>query len=348
MSGDALAQPIATRAAAREADLHPVLDAQRVTMQFGGLTALRSVDLQIPAGSIISLIGPNGAGKTTFFNIVAGIFEPTKGEIQIDGQPLIGPPTRAWAEPIIWVLPSLIVFAVGWLLGRVQGNPLPFQIGLAAALGLLIISLLLAIIRPPWYRKRLATIGIFKSAQPHHMVRAGIGRTFQNIRLFQNMTARENVQVGMHLRLHATPLDALLATRREAREEEWSRVRAAELMAMVGLTGREEELARNLPYGDQRRLELARALGNDPKLLLLDEPTAGMDPRETAQMTALIGRLRKDLNLAVLLIEHDMHVVMGISDRITVLDHGERIAEGTPDEIRRNPKVIEAYLGAPE
>jgi branched-chain amino acid transport system ATP-binding protein len=246
------------------------------------------------------------------------------------------------------VLPSLIVFAVGWLLGRVQGNPLPFQIGLAAALGLLIISLLLAIIRPPWYRKRLATIGIFKSAQPHHMVRAGIGRTFQNIRLFQNMTARENVQVGMHLRLHATPLDALLATRREAREEEWSRVRAAELMAMVGLTGREEELARNLPYGDQRRLELARALGNDPKLLLLDEPTAGMDPRETAQMTALIGRLRKDLNLAVLLIEHDMHVVMGISDRITVLDHGERIAEGTPDEIRRNPKVIEAYLGAPE
>ena len=348
MSGDALTQPIATRAAAREDDLRHVLDAQRVTMQFGGLTALRSVDLQIPAGSIISLIGPNGAGKTTFFNIVAGIFEPTKGEIQIDGQPLIGPPTRAWAEPIIWVLPSLIVFAIGWLLGRVQGKPLPFQIGLAAALGLLIISLLLAIIRPPWYRKRLATIGIFKSAQPHHMVRAGIGRTFQNIRLFQNMTARENVQVGMHLQLHSTPLDALLATRREAREEEWSRVRASELMAMVGLAGREDELARNLPYGDQRRLELARALGNDPKLLLLDEPTAGMDPRETAQMTALIGRLRKDLNLAILLIEHDMRVVMGISDRITVLDHGERIAEGTPEEIRRNPKVIEAYLGAPE
>jgi len=348
MSGDALTQPIATRAAAREDDLRHVLDAQRVTMQFGGLTALRSVDLQIPAGSIISLIGPNGAGKTTFFNIVAGIFEPTKGEIQIDGQPLIGPPTRAWAEPIIWVLPSLIVFAIGWLLGRVQGKPLPFQIGLAAALGLLIISLLLAIIRPPWYRQRLAAIGIFKSAQPHHIVRAGIGRTFQNIRLFQNMTARENVQVGMHLQLHSTPLDALLATRREAREEEWSRVRASELMAMVGLAGREDELARNLPYGDQRRLELARALGNDPKLLLLDEPTAGMDPRETAQMTALIGRLRKDLNLAILLIEHDMRVVMGISDRITVLDHGERIAEGTPEEIRRNPKVIEAYLGAPE
>jgi len=348
MSGDALTQPIATRAAAREDDLRHVLDAQRVTMQFGGLTALRSVDLQIPAGSIISLIGPNGAGKTTFFNIVAGIFEPTKGEIQIDGQPLIGPPTRAWAEPIIWVLPSLIVFAIGWLLGRVQGKLLPFQIGLAAALGLLIISLLLAIIRPPWYRQRLAAIGIFKSAQPHHIVRAGIGRTFQNIRLFQNMTARENVQVGMHLQLHSTPLDALLATRREAREEEWSRVRASELMAMVGLAGREDELARNLPYGDQRRLELARALGNDPKLLLLDEPTAGMDPRETAQMTALIGRLRKDLNLAILLIEHDMRVVMGISDRITVLDHGERIAEGTPEEIRRNPKVIEAYLGAPE
>ncbi len=348
MSGDTLAQPLATRAGEREAGVRQVLDAQNVTMQFGGLTALRDVDLQIPAGSIISLIGPNGAGKTTFFNIVAGIFEPTKGEILIDGQRMIGPPSRAWAEPIIWVFPSLVVLIVGWLLSKTMGAAAEFQIGVLVALGLLIVSLLLAIIRPLWYRQRLAGIGIFKSAQPHHMVRAGIGRTFQNIRLFQNMTARENVQVGMHLKLHSTPLDALLATRRQAREEERSRARASELMAMVGLAGREDELARNLPYGDQRRLELARALGNDPKLLLLDEPTAGMNPRETTGMTTLIGRLRQELNLAILLIEHDMHVVMGISDRITVLDHGEQIAEGTPEEIRRNPKVIEAYLGAPE
>ncbi len=339
-----------TRATDAVAPVHerPVLAAQGISMQFGGLAALRNVELHIPAGGIVSLIGPNGAGKTTFFNIVAGIFEPTGGNIIIDGNPLIGPPKRAWAEPIVWVLPSVLILLVGWLLGLVSDSPVTLEVGILLAIGVLILSLLLAIIRPPRYRTWLAGIGIFKSAQPHHMVRAGIGRTFQNIRLFQNMSALENVQVGMHLKLDSSPLDALLANSKQAKEEEASRVRARELMAMVGLPGRDDQLARNLPYGDQRRLELARALGNDPKLLLLDEPTAGMNPNETAEMTALISRLRSTLGVAVLLIEHDMRVVMGISDRITVLDHGEQIAEGTPEEIRRNPKVIEAYLGAPE
>jgi ABC-type branched-subunit amino acid transport system ATPase component len=332
----------------RADETHPVLHADGISMQFGGLAALRNVELKIPAGGIISLIGPNGAGKTTFFNIVAGIFEPTRGTIRIDGAPLIGPPQRAWAEPIVWVAPAVIVLLVGLLLELIPGNPVMIEAGILLAIGVLIVSLLLAIIRPPWFRIALARLGIFKSAQPHHMVRAGIGRTFQNIRLFQNMSALENVQVGMHLKLQSTPIDALLASRKQAREEEASRVRARELMKIVGLPDREDELARNLPYGDQRRLELARALGNDPKLLLLDEPTAGMNPNETAEMTALIGRLRRDLGVAVLLIEHDMRVVMGISDRITVLDHGEQIAEGTPEEVRRNPRVIEAYLGAPE
>jgi branched-chain amino acid transport system ATP-binding protein len=207
--------------------------------------------------------------------------------------------------------------------------------------------LLSAIARPLWYRRLLRRVGIFRSARPNDIVEAGIGRTFQNIRLFANMTAEENVLVGMHIKLKANLLDAMFSTPRNRNEEAAAKIRAEELLRLVGLRGIGGELAKNLPYGDQRRLEVARALGSDPKLLLLDEPTAGMNPKETSDMMALINKLRSDLGLTVLLIEHDMKVVMGISDRVTVLDHGERIAEGTPEEVRKNPRVIEAYLGAP-
>jgi branched-chain amino acid transport system ATP-binding protein len=181
---------------------------------------------------------------------------------------------------------------------------------------------------------------------PHAFTQRGIGRTFQNIRLFQNMTALENVLVGRHVRLKGNLFEALVRTPRVRTEEKEARVRARELLEFSGLVRKDGVIGRNLSYGDQRRLEVARALATQPKLLLLDEPTAGMNPQETADFTTFVGRLREEQKLSVLLIEHDMRVVMGISDRVTVLDYGEKIAEGTPQEIQKNDRVIEAYLGS--
>ncbi len=246
-----------------------------LTHWFGGLRAVADFSIDLNDGELVAIIGPNGAGKTTVFNLITGVYRPTKGSIRFEERELVGMPT-------------------------------------------------------------------------HKIIAGGIARTFQNIRLFRELTVLDNIRIAGYARVQSSPLASMFRLPSFQREEERIRDQALEFLGIFGLADLYDVPARNLPYGQQRRLEIARALTTQPKLLLLDEPAAGMNPAEIEQLIDLILMARQRFGLTILLIEHQMRVVMGIAERIKVLDFGQTIAEGTPVEIQNNPRVIQAYLGEEE
>ena len=306
-------------------ELKNVLRVENATMQFGGVVAVDNLNMEVNEGEIVALIGPNGAGKTTAFNVITGVYAPTNGRVSFNGACIVrNHPT-------------------GKMKKQYKGQCADMYTAQFAPEEALEDEALEGWKTAQKERDEFAFTNRILDPTPDKITNLGMARTFQNIRLWKTQTVFNNVLIAMHMRRTSNLFTAALHL--NGKEEAAQREKALELLRVVGLEDVKDELATSLPYGKQRRLEIARALATEPQLLLLDEPAAGMNPQETLELAEFIREIRVKFHKTVLLIEHHMDLVMDISDRIYVLDFGKLIAQGTPDEIQNNERVIDAYLG---